>query len=185
MMKELIFIRHAETDMRGLYCGHANPPINAAGEYQIKSLLYELKEEKIDAIFTSDLQRAVSTASSLAQVFTTRPVIRSQLREINFGDWEGLCWSDIETQDAALARCWLNAFPHLRAPRGEAYELFRSRVLDEVSDIVRTEEGKCIAVVTHGGVLRVVLQTLCSMSQQEALANTTSYCTWFKYKVCL
>lgn len=182
---QIIFIRHAETNMRGLYCGHANPPVNAAGHRQIQSLLRELSGEHIDAIFTSDLQRAVTTACSIAQEFSIIPVVRVEWRELHFGDWEGLSWDEIERQDIDYAQQWIKCFPDLTAPGGESFWIFRDRVLSELSRVITSTTGRSVAVVTHGGVLRVVLQTICNLSQQEALDATKEYCAWFKYRVAI
>ena len=63
-MNSVLFIRHAETDMAGTFCGHSNPPINARGRQQIQTLMDALKGEEINCIFTSDLERAPATAAA-------------------------------------------------------------------------------------------------------------------------
>jgi broad specificity phosphatase PhoE len=182
-MKQLIFIRHGQTDMVGRYCGHANPPINKYGCAQIKRLARDMKNEPIDAIVTSDLQRAVTTAHALGNLKDLIPFIRPRLREICFGEWEALCWDEIEQRDAGFARRWLDNFPHLTAPHGECFSHFRRRVLDEIAGIVENVAGNCIAVVTHAGVLRVVLQEFRGLSDVAAVDTTRSYCCWFRYEV--
>ena len=182
-MKELIFIRHAETDLSGRYCGHSNPAVNAVGQTQIQKLLRELEHECINAVVTSDLRRAVTTAKAVTRAFAVELVIRPQLREINFGEWEGLSWREVVQADAAFAQRWMDAFPWLPPPGGEMFETFRMRVLDEVAAIVNSVAGSSIAVITHGGVLRVILQTLLGASEEAAVEMTRGYCCWFKYKV--
>jgi len=175
-MSGLLLIRHAETDMAGTFCGHSDPPVNARGKHQILDLIAHLAHEAIDEIYCSDLRRAVSTAESVAQAFATPVTKRPSLREIYLGDWEGLSWIEIEQLDPAYAKRWIEEFPALPAPGGESCADFQARVVDEMRHLLVLAEKKKIAVVTHRGVMRVVLRVLHGCSEQEALDQTRSYC---------
>jgi len=178
-MSDILFIRHAETGMAGTFCGHSDPPINASGQQQVEALIAQLSNERLDAIYCSDLRRAIETAKPLAQAHGAPLMQRSSLREIDFGDWEGLTWAEIELRDPAHARRWLEAFPHTSAPRGESFADFEARILDEIDELLMLAEQKRVAVVTHGGVLRVVLRALHGCCEQEAWSRTKSYCCSF------
>ena len=180
-MSALLFIRHAETDMAGTFCGHSNPPVNARGQQQIQAILKVIEAEAIDAIYTSDLQRAVITADALAKVFRCPSVITADLREINFGEWEGLTWREIESIDAAYARKWSETYPNLPAPGGESFEAFQTRVITEVKHLLTLSGEGYLAVVTHAGVMRIVLRALCGLEEHETWKRTRSYCCFFKY----
>jgi broad specificity phosphatase PhoE len=182
VMETLLFIRHAETDLAGRFCGHANPPVNERGFRQIDGLLETLRSESIDAIYTSDLSRTLTTADAIGKVFGLSPIIVPLLREIDFGDWEGLSWSEIESRDQAYARRWSEAYPDLPAPGGESFEAFRSRVLTEVKQLLSEASQKCAVVVTHAGVMRVVLRSLCRLDDEEAWERTKAYCGFFRYQ---
>lgn len=181
-MSTLLFIRHAETDLTGRFCGHSDPPVNDRGHRQIEGLLSTLENESVDAIYTSDLTRALTTADALAQAFQLSPITVPGLREINFGEWEGLSWQEIESRDAVYARRWSEIFPHLPAPGGESFEAFQSRVMTEVERLLSFQDRECIAIVTHGGVLRVVLRALCGLGEEAAWKNTKAYCGFFRYR---
>jgi len=178
-MTGFVFIRHAETDLAGTFCGHSDPPINSRGYAQIERMISRHPSETFDAIYTSDLRRAVETATPLAQALGLQVIISTQLREIHFGDWEGLTWAEIEQRDPSYARRWMEAFPTLSAPNGEALAHFEQRVLEEVERLQSLAEDKRIAVVTHAGVMRVVLQKLLGYSQQRAWDLTHGYCSSF------
>lgn len=178
-MSSLLFIRHAETDMAGTFCGHSDPPICSYGYSQMNTLATRLEPEVFDAIYCSDLRRALATAESLAQKFGIPVTILPRLREIYFGEWEGLRWTEIEQRDPAYALRWSESFPNLPAPGGEAFAVFRARVLEQVEDLVRLPDDKRIAVVTHGGVMRVVLQTFLGHSKEQAWEATKSHCSSF------
>ncbi len=180
-MKEFLFIRHAEIDMAGTFCGHSDPPVNQAGDAQIASLLKTLQAAPISAIFTSDLQRASRTAATLAHSISVPLTTRAALREIDFGAWEGLTWKQIEGLNPALSAQWLEAFPHCTPPQGESFEAFEARVMDEMSYLLGQSHCGLIAVVTHAGVLRVVLHNLCGIDEAAAWTITKPYCCSFKY----
>ena len=178
-MNEVLFIRHAETDMAGTFCGHSNPSVNASGWRQIAELVSTLQVQPLDAIFSSDLHRAITTAEALANAFGAPLNARPNLREINFGDWEGLTWTQIERSDPAYAQRWIDEYPHLPAPNGERFEAFQARVIGEMNRLHAYSGLKRIAVVTHAGVLRVVLRALCGLDEQEAFNQTQTYCGSF------
>jgi alpha-ribazole phosphatase len=179
-MKRLILIRHAETDLAGIFCGHSDPPLNARGIQQIAELQQALAGELFDCIVSSDLLRAQQTAVSLAQPGKRSLTYRKDLREIHFGHWEGLTWSQLEAQFPAESQRWLQNFPAEAAPGGESYESFRARVCPALDGIIADAEGTT-AVVTHAGVLRVALQHLKGFSFEDAQAEPIGYCSFFTY----
>jgi alpha-ribazole phosphatase len=180
-MSRVFFIRHAETEMAGRFCGHSDPDLNVQGQAQLAGLVQVLSTETIGAIYSSDLRRAQSTAQAIAAVRNVPLTIRPALREIHFGEWEGLSWPEIEEMDPERARRWANGFPHVSAPAGESFQEFEARVLEEVNHLI-DREGESIAVVTHAGVLRVVLRHLHGCSEQEAWKQTQPYCCVVRYE---
>lgn len=182
-MSEILFIRHAETDMAGTFCGRSDPEVNARGREQICELIDRLRHESIDIVYTSDLRRASTTASAIAAAFGVKCHVRVALREINFGTWEGLSWKEIEQRDAVYARRWIAEYPMLQAPNGEAFSDFERRVLKEVEFLSTEAMKQSIAVVTHAGVLRTVLCTLSNCSQDDAWKQTKTYCALVRHTV--
>ncbi len=179
-MSRVLFIRHAETQMAGRFCGHSDPELNAQGWMQVAALAQRLSAEPIDTVYSSDLRRARSTAEAISAVRELPQVLRPALREIDFGQWEGLRWEQIEQLDPEYAREWVARYPHIPAPSGESFQDFEARVLEEVHRLIDDNSGP-IAVVTHGGVLRVVLQHFCACSEEEAWQQTQAYCCIVRY----
>jgi len=178
----LLFIRHAETDLAGRFSGHSDPSVNERGFRQIEELLKVLENEPIDAVYTSDLSRSVTTADAIGRRFGLSPITVPAFREIDFGEWEGLSWAEIESHDRAYARRWLEAYPNLPAPGGEPFGSFQSRVLTEIRRHIAVSAERCAAVVTHAGVMRLVLCSLCGLDEQEAWERTKAYCGFFRYQ---
>jgi alpha-ribazole phosphatase len=178
-MSEVLFIRHAETDMVGTFCGHSDPELNAHGRAQLAELIDSLCSERIEAVYTSDLRRAHTTAIAVAEALDVDCHVRRELREINFGQWEGLTWEQIEQRDKTYAKRWVTRYPDLPAPGGEHFLDFERRVLDEVESIfVEVEsKGRDVAIITHAGVLRTILRALHGCSEEVAWEKTKSYCS--------
>jgi alpha-ribazole phosphatase/probable phosphoglycerate mutase len=175
----LVFIRHAETALSGTFCGHTDPPLDARGQAQVSALIAQLASQRFDTVHTSDLRRATETAQALAAACEIPCITTAKLREIDFGRWEGLRWSQIEAQDPEYAQRWIAAFPALPAPDGEPFAAFERRVLDEVARLLRLAEEQRIAVVTHGGVMRVILQNVLCHTAQQAWDLTRPFCSFF------
>jgi alpha-ribazole phosphatase len=182
-MSEILFIRHAETDMAGTFCGHSNPSLNARGRAQLSELMITLNTEDIGEIYASDLLRAQETGQEIARCFAIECHLRPPLREIDFGQWEGLTWEEIEQSDLVYAQRWVAEYPNLSAPGGERFDDFERRVLNEIEALAIKTKGHGVAVVTHAGVLRTVLCRLLKCSEEEAWRQTRSYCSIVRYKV--
>jgi broad specificity phosphatase PhoE len=181
-MKGLIFIRHAETDLAGTFCGHTDPPLNAQGKLQVADLITRLASERIEEIYSSDLRRAAQTSTLLAQAFAVPRNTTPNLREINFGTWEAMTWDEVEKKDADFAHRWTEAFPHMTAPKAEPFVEFEGRVFQEVNLLLSRAADKRIAVVTHAGVMRIVLRKFLGRSEQEVWELTKPYCSFFAYE---
>jgi alpha-ribazole phosphatase len=180
-MSRVLFIRHAETEMAGRYCGHSDPDLSAQGRAQLTALAQSLAEEELDTVYSSDLRRAASTAQAIAAGRNIPQVLRPALREIHFGDWEGMSWEQIERLDPEYAQKWVDSYPRLPAPSGENFEAFERRVVMEVNHLMDRSRGP-IAVVTHGGALRVVLRHWCGYSEARAWQETQQYCCVVRYE---
>ena len=161
--------------MAGRFCGHSDPQLNERGHEQLTRLVNRLSKHAIRGVYTSDLWRAQQTAEAMAKRFGVRLYVRPSLREIHFGRWEGLSWSEIEVRDPFLAKRWAETYPDSTAPAGESSQQFASRVGGEMTFLLRETTKGPIAVVTHAGFIRVALTNCCGASEQEARDRTKEY----------
>lgn len=173
-MREIVLIRHAETAMAGRFCGHSDPELNAAGEMHLARIVEQVLPFGIDRIVSSDLRRAYRTAQAIGQRHGIDPELRQRLREIHFGLWEGMSWSEITAHFSREAQAWIAEFPS-DAPQGEPYAEFCVRVEMEFDSLLNTNADGVIAVVTHRGPMRYALTKFFGRSEQEAFEQTAAY----------
>jgi probable phosphoglycerate mutase len=160
-MTEIILIRHGETawNAERRLQGHLDIALNEAGLQQAKMLGLALKNEKIDALIVSDLQRARQTADDIAS-WQNLPVIQDiRLRERCFGGFEGMLYSELESRYPAAFTAWQNRDPDAQFPedalanQGESLRTFHQRCIVAIRAYAQLFAGKTIALVAHGGVL--------------------------------
>lgn len=178
-MRDWVFVRHAETAMAGTFCGRSDPALNERGWEQVRVLVEQMRGRAVEVVYASDLRRAAMTAGAIAEEYGVRAELRAGLREIDFGEWEGLRWEEIEARDGAYAARWVAEFPGLRAPGGEEFAAFEERVLAEVAELGRMAGERRTVIVAHGGVLRTVLMRRGGVKAAEAWERTRGYGCWF------
>ena len=155
----LVLVRHGEPDesMHGRCYGSLDVPLSAAGLRRAAAVGEALRGHEIDAVYSSSLQRAFDTARAVASAHGLEPIPRDALRELDFGELEGMSHEEIASEYPELYRFWMEDPSTVRFPGGEALSDLRARVLPEVAEIRERHEGESVAVVAHGGVVRVVL----------------------------
>jgi len=117
----ILLIRHAAAEGNGRFQGRTDVPLAPAAGTQLRRLVRKTSRYPIQAIYSSDLQRAHATANAVARRFDAGIVVRPGLREIYFGRWEGLSWQQIARQFPRLSRMWLTRFPHHPIPGAERF----------------------------------------------------------------
>jgi len=155
----LLLVRHAEPDesMHGRCYGSLDPPLSAAGLRRAAAVGELLRSHDIAAVYTSPLQRAFETARAVATAHGLEPIASDGLRELDFGELEGLRYDEIASAHPDLYRFWMEDPSAVRFPGGEGLADLRERVLPAVAEIRAQHQGQTAAVVAHGGVIRVVL----------------------------
>lgn len=152
----LILIRHGQTasNVEGYFMGWNDISLNETGRMQAKRLAERLKDQRIDVIYSSPLRRALDTAEALAKERGLVPKPLPELKEMNYGDWQGLRRAEIREKYPEL---WEKARVFdldMCYPGGESYRELVERSIRAYNMIVKAEEGKIIAAVSHQGFLR-------------------------------
>ena len=164
-MTEVVLIRHGETQMnRELrFQGQVDVALNAVGLEQARRLAARLLGEPADALYASDLQRAVQTAQPIAESLSLAPVAEPGLREQAFGDVDGMRVDDIQLQHPDAWAGWLRFEQDFCMPGGESTRDFHCRVMEALHRLVAAHPQQKLVVVTHGGVLDMIYRTARSL----------------------
>ncbi|MBN1285717.1 MAG: histidine phosphatase family protein [Anaerolineae bacterium] len=168
---EVYFVRHGETDWNATqrWQGHAVTPLNASGLRQAELAAARLAGAGLSALYTSDSPRAYQTAQAIAAATGLSPVADTRLREMDLGDWQGLTREEILTVDAARYTARHADVFNVPVPGGESCRDLAKRVREVFDEITQRHTGARIAVVTHGGVVRIMLYILDHHPLEEAL----------------
>ncbi len=157
-MTRLCIIRHGETDwnVEKRIQGHTDIPLNETGRAQALAMAFNAAHHRFQAIYSSDLARALETARALAQ--REDQVVRPlpQLRERHFGIFQGYTAAEGAQRYPAAHACYAARDPDYDFETGESLTRFAERVADGIAWLLRHHDGQTIAAVSHSGVLDVI-----------------------------
>jgi broad specificity phosphatase PhoE len=179
----LLLVRHAHCAMAGRFCGLADPPLSDEGRAQLPALAEKIAQYPVTQIFSSDRERAKATAYFLAEQLHLTVQVMPELRELSFGEWEGLSWDEAAARFPEHAERWMKEYPHLAAPGGEAFVDFRQRARKAIAEIARAASGGCAVVVTHAGVIRSCLLDAANLPERELGGIACEYASCTELRV--
>jgi 2,3-bisphosphoglycerate-dependent phosphoglycerate mutase len=174
----LFLFRHGETDWNreGRLQGHTDTLLNATGLAQAKALGETLRMHRLDAVLSSDLSRARTTAQIVAKALDIPLFTDAGLRETNVGAAEGLLWSDAKIRfGEGLTERWYSE-GDVAFPGGETGIATRTRGLAALRRFATAQPYRRIGVSTHGAMLRQLMKhALPPGSPPAPIRNTTLY----------
>ena len=151
----ILAIRHGETawNVDTRIQGQLDIALNDTGLWQAHRLSLALADERIDAVYASDLLRAMQTARKLAAACGLCIVADTGLRERGFGLFEGMTYREVEQQFPEQSERWRRREPEFGPEGGEVLRDFFQRCVSTVTRIAAAHPGQTVVVVAHGGVL--------------------------------
>ena len=158
-MTRLIFIRHGQSiaNEQNRFAGQTNVPLTELGIAQAKCAAeYITKREKIDKIYSSDLQRAHNTALPISELTGIPITDAKELREICAGVWEGRLVNEIEIEYENEFRTWRKDYANARLPGGESVQEVYERVIPFVKMIAKENNGLTLLFASHASPIRAV-----------------------------
>jgi ribonuclease H / adenosylcobalamin/alpha-ribazole phosphatase len=172
----LIFVRHAEPheDVRDRIYGRLDPELSERGREHAAAIAAELAGEPIAAVYTSPRLRAQATAAPLAARLGMEPRAEDDLREIDFGELEGLTPADAAERYPAESR-WMLAPADALFPGGESVAALRARAVAAVQSIAARHEGETAVVFSHAVVIRAILADALAMAPDAMFRLDQSY----------
>lgn len=168
-MSRLLLVRHGETELNSSkrFWGHTDVALSALGLRQAEQLRHRLAAEKINAVYSSNLKRASLTAETIASRHKPEIIICPELREIDFGQLEGLAFDQISRLYPEVARLWMEQSPELKYPGGESLYQLDNRVGVFMRRLEKHAEEETILIVAHSGVLRTLACQLLGMEARH------------------
>jgi len=160
-MKTIYLVRHAETtwNLEGKVQGSRDTPLSLDGLAQTAKTVAFLSALRFDTIFTSPLTRARAIAEPVGINLGVSPIVMPELREIEFGGWEGHTWNEIETMYPATLAAWELKSLEARPDGGESLTDVGCRA-EKVRSMIESSSGELVLVVAHGGLNRVLMSVL-------------------------
>jgi alpha-ribazole phosphatase len=167
MTLHLDLLRHGETELGGGLRGSLDDALTDAGWQQMRAAVVEAGPW--DRIVASPLQRCARFAEELSARLSLPLQLDVDLQELHFGDWEGIGTAQLmETDAEGLGRFWENPYT-FTPPNGEPVLAFSERVLGAVRRIQSAHDGERILLISHGGVMRLLLAQARGLPREQLL----------------
>lgn len=161
-MTTIYLIRHAEAEgnLYRIAQGQYDSNITDRGYRQIRALEERFREIPVDSVYSSDLYRTCVTAGAIYLPKHLPLHKRQDLREICVGDWEGKTWGEIARNESEQMINFSKHLERWHVQGAETPEQVRDRVLAAIREIAAENDGKTVAVFSHGCAIRILLATV-------------------------
>jgi glucosyl-3-phosphoglycerate phosphatase len=164
-LRRVVLLRHGRTEWNatGRFQGQLDSPLDAVGRAQAVAAGVAVAPMQPDALVSSDLIRALDTASAVSEEIDQDIAVDPRLREIDLGAWQGLTRVEARAQFPAEYAAW-QAGEDARRGSGETYAEVGARAVECLHDwFDQLEPGSLLVAVTHGGTARATIGTLLDM----------------------
>jgi broad specificity phosphatase PhoE len=155
----ILLARHGETvfNVEGRWQGQSDSPLTERGLAQARELARALADEPIAAVYSSDLGRAVDTATEVARLHELTVTTDRRLREIDTGAWTGKGRAEITVEFPGGLEAWATRPTSMRLPEGETIAEAQRRALAFFADRMPDHANQTVAVISHGAITQTIL----------------------------
>lgn len=184
-MTELYLIRHGETELnsKGVYYGWTDCGLSEKGVMQAEDLADILQDISFDAVISSSLIRSVITAAIISGYTPDEIIKDDRLRELNFGEWEGLHYGEITEKYKEEWNKWGSDWKNSAPPGGESFFEIYIRVKSSIEDILKEHKGKRVLVVSHQGTMRIIPMVLLGLTEEAYWSFTAEQGRYSRYDI--
>ncbi len=182
---EIYLIRHGETDMniKGVYYGWTDVGLSEKGVMQAEDLADILHDVQFDAVISSSLVRAVETASIVSGYDPDMIIRDDRLRELNFGEWEGIHHRELKEKHREALEKWGSDWKNTAPPGGETFFEIYIRVKSSIEDILKEYKGKKVLIVSHQGTMRIIPIVLLGLTEDAYWSFTAEQGRYSLYEI--
>jgi len=170
MQTTIDLLRHGEVLGGSCYRGRTNDPLTEKGWGQMEHKID--KQDHWDIIVSSPLSRCHDFAQSLSKKIARPLSVNPAFQEFNFGDWEG---KTAEQIDPHLLNQFYKDPVNFPPPNGEPFHDFQHRILTAWLSLLKTDQNKNILLITHAGVIRIILAHILSLDTQHSFRLKISH----------
>lgn len=157
-MTTLMLVRHAAHDWIGRgVAGRMPVALNDQGSRQAKELIARLEHRRPQVIYCSPMRRTQETAAPLAQALGMTVVTDDELAEIDFGEWTGRSFEELDRDDHERWRVWCERKSEAGAPGGEHFVDVQRRIMARLEHLRRLHPSETVLLFSHGDVIRAAL----------------------------
>jgi broad specificity phosphatase PhoE len=180
----LYLLRHGEVETRyhRVFGGKIDMDLSPLGHDQVKALANYFRRHPPQVMYASPMKRVQQTLAPLAHWTGLAPVILPGLREVDFGVWTGLGWEQVYERFQVSAFAWLTELEAGRIAEAEPTSHFRERVQKSLEQILSESPNQEIAVVAHGGVIRMLLALILDLPFAKTSVFDIEYASITKVK---
>ncbi|HEY2380659.1 MAG TPA: alpha-ribazole phosphatase [Terriglobia bacterium] len=169
-------VRHGLPEgVEGRCHGRLDVPLSAEGIVQARETAARLAEQDLSAVYSSGLRRAIETARILADRLRLDIRTMEGLAEIDFGDFEGMTYEDIQQQYPEAFESWMRHPAEAQFPNGESLSGLAARVNTVLDSLLSRHRNESIAVVAHSGVIRYLVGQALSMPKDQIFRLSQRY----------
>jgi broad specificity phosphatase PhoE len=155
----ILLVRHGECrgNIEGLFRGRVDFPLNETGLRQAREVAEAISIYRPEAVFTSPLLRARSTAEAITSLSSAPLIVDEGLNNISLGVWEGRSKTEIAAENPQEWRTWLENPETLSVEGAESMNDVMRRSVESLDRIVKKYKGRTVAAVTHRTVVKPLL----------------------------
>ena len=155
----LVLIRHGETrlNVENIFRGRTDIPLNENGFDQARRLGEALRPQRLAAVYSSPMDRAMATARGVAEAQGLTVQAMDAFHNICLGAWEGRSKQEIRQEQPELWRQWVHTPEALVLPGAETIPRVRERAMRGIAELLDRHASQTVAVVTHRSVLKTIL----------------------------
>jgi probable phosphoglycerate mutase len=180
----LYMVRHGQTDAsrENRFSGSSDPPLTVIGEAMAEAFARAYASLKWDAIYTSPMRRTRQTADALVRLTGVQATVEDGLKEIEYGEWEGLRQEDVKQRWPEAFGYWAADVASRGTPGGETAFHVAARAMRVVEGIRSRHQQGNVLIVSHKATLRVITCALLGLDVRlfrERIAEPVSAVTMF------
>lgn len=174
-------LRHGKPEGGDIFRGATDVPLNEEGWQQMRSALAE--QTGWQQIISSPMLRCLEFAEEVGQKSSSTVTVNSAFREISFGDWDGQAIADVHQHSAELIKqYWRDPFS-VTPPNAESMTVFQQRVAEGLQQLIKDYRGQHLLLVTHGGVIRMMLNEVLQAQQLSMLRYDVPYASFSRIAI--